>query len=908
MRILKLKAKNFCSIVDTTIDFSKFREGVFVISGPTGSGKSSIFDAIHFALYGVPCNHNRNVNRRSLLSTYAGHGDHAEVELSFQQGDKVYRVLRCLYGGGTSTSKFWDASGAVITKVREVDSAIENIVGLTSQQFDQMVMLEQNNFSKFLLADSTERGTLLRNVFDTELFQWVQEYFKNKVGEFKTAADNILIREQTLLDGATIEQLKDEKEEKAASVGTIAKSRDHLQEQLTAIQNQLPERVRYEKDLTDYQNARRQLEVLLKDEPTIRSYKEMIALCDKYRDVKILDEQIQDVENKKAKAQMELGTVLTELSGIPDVKSVSPADLASYRHDVERWENAVIVWKNLMGQATEEARLIEVKKSLAAYNTELTQTYKRDLDDAKAALNGLLSQLEMWKEYREYLQKSTEYEADVLHLTVQLDKWKASMKDEAVQFLLQDANGECPICHRPLEEHHTENHIDSVDFSEFYKLSGDLAVAKSRYENLTKIPEPGFPEPGPTWKEAAEAKVKNLEVLVADSEFSDKEHASAVSMYEFDCKMWKTRVADLQEQASRCIPSNMQLGTPEDTLKTLKQEWTVASKRLVDSTRAYEEAEKFKQKHDELSQRKQFLQAAIKNHDSSIAELKSKDAYSLYSDYEKDKASVLQFLPIYERAASDIRTYEMRLNMLLAVKEPTTEITLTSAELNLKIQGMTASINNYVAQLASLDNDVQRLDRTIIEVEKIREERAAMQKDFEIYTYLKECLNGENKSKVSLEHFVLHRQLEWILQNSNRFLSELTNGQYQLKLTWEGMSSRKQGGLELSVMDTTNGTIRPSHTFSGGELFLLSLSLSIGLMVSINAVFSTVNLDMLFIDEGFGTLDNASLNRVLALVHSLKSVQSIGIISHVQDLIETIPQGLKVEKTLRGSKITQFGC
>lgn len=153
---------------------------------------------------------------------------------------------------------------------------------------------------------------------------------------------------------------------------------------------------------------------------------------------------------------------------------------------------------------------------------------------------------------------------------------------------------------------------------------------------------------------------------------------------------------------------------------------------------------------------------------------------------------------------------------------------------------------------------------------------------------------------------MLHRQLEWILQASNQYLNTLSAGQFELIVRWEAASGRTQGGLEITITDRTTGSTRPAQTFSGGELFMLSLSLSLGLMTAIDSLFTTRDLNLLFVDEGFGTLDQECLSRTLMTLRDLRNIRMVGIISHVQDLIDTIPQGFKVEKTVTGTKITMF--
>ena len=134
----------------------------------------------------------------------------------------------------------------------------------------------------------------------------------------------------------------------------------------------------------------------------------------------------------------------------------------------------------------------------------------------------------------------------------------------------------------------------------------------------------------------------------------------------------------------------------------------------------------------------------------------------------------------------------------------------------------------------------------------------------------------------------------------------LSNNQFALNIRWESMG-RTQGGLEISILDRTSGKLRPAQTYSGGELFMLSLSLSLGLMASIGSLFSGISLDMLAIDEGFGTLDPECLSRVMSTLQGMHGISNVILISHVQELIDTIPQGFLVDKGLTGTTIKQFG-
>lgn len=907
MRLLTLKIKNFLSIVNATIKFDAFRDGVFIISGPTGSGKSSIFDAIHFALYGIPCNHNRNVNRKSLVSTYSKKDEFAEVELSFRQNDQIYKINRCLYQGGSSTCKFWNANGEILTKVREVDSAIADIIGLTAHQFDQMVMLEQNNFSKFLLADSSERGALLRNVFDTELFQWIQDYFKTKVTEYKTKADEITLKEHTLLDGATLAQLQEDLDTKISSVAEITKAKDNLSEQLSGFQKQLPERVLYEKALIDYQNAQKQLSELAVSKPLIDQSRITVEKAERLRDTRILFERMDVLQKELTNTEQQCDKTKVEWSSIPDVDmSEITAKLAKYTSEVDRLTKA----KNSLGSLIMmRTRVEELEKKTSELSSRL-QTYveyEREIQQLETYFAETAATAQAWAAYDQYVTTRNNY-TDLLEKTQkEIAETECVLTDEAVGFLKSVSTDTCPVCGKPLDENGNcpeEAEVKSPNFTTYYSLKASLANYQGKLEGLSVVDEPTKPRVdylSEIYTSSAK-RLEDLRYIVSDGPLL----ANNLRVAEEECSNLKARIQATCDELDLVVALVGE--TYEETLKNVTDRLTLVSQTLSDTYRQQQDLDKTRSRKSMLKVSLDQYALQIRDYKNKMSELLSSPAYALVDEYKKEKLVIDAAINNLSSIKATIQEYDFKVSMFSGVKEPKTDVQLSVAELNLKISGMTSSVNEYAAQIASFDAEVTRLEKVIVDVEKLQAERAAMRRDFETYTYLKECLNGENKSKVSLEHFVLHRQLEWILQNSNRFLSELTNGQYQLKLTWEGMSNRKQSGLDLSVLDTTNNTVRPSHTFSGGELFLLSLSLSIGLMVSINAVFSTVSLDVLFIDEGFGTLDNVTLNRVLALIHSLQTVQSIGIISHVQDLIETIPQGIKVEKTIYGSKITQFGC
>ena len=185
MRLHQLQIKNFISIKQASINFDDLSDGVFLISGPTGSGKSSMLDALHWVLFGKTLSSNRAAVIKEIRSTFAPAAEDTIVTLTFNQDKVEYKVIRTLKkDGGTAIQLF--VPGAIYDKVKEANEQLEKIIGLNVKQFDQMVMLEQGNFSKFLLADSRTRAEILRDIFDTQLFKDIELRFKDKCSDLKT--------------------------------------------------------------------------------------------------------------------------------------------------------------------------------------------------------------------------------------------------------------------------------------------------------------------------------------------------------------------------------------------------------------------------------------------------------------------------------------------------------------------------------------------------------------------------------------------------------------------------------------------------------------------------------------------------------------------------------------------------
>ena len=900
MRLQRMKIKNFLSIVNGDIDFTKFHEGVFVISGPTGSGKSAIFDAIHFALYGTPSNHNRDSMRKTLFSTYAPDNAWVDVELTFEQGGKNYKILRSMNKVGNTGVKLWLPTGAVLTKVGEVREAITEIISLNGNQFDQMVMLEQNNFSKFLLADSTERGSLLRSVFDTHLFQFIADYFKGKCSDIKRNIDSLVQAEQVVLCGRTLEQIRSEYLSGIGDIDGLKERKEILAKQLQEYQNQLPIRYEYEADHEKYLTAQKVLSDLEQNAELVTSYKQLKALNAELQLVGVLFHQFESFSERLTSINSRISQINWEIGQVPPLAATSSVEqIKQYTQQKSSYTAAKDVKVQLIAAAKRQLDIQEKLTKLQSEDKESPESIRAKIEELNFQLQEVLSWEQSLEDYTSSEKRANEAQERIATLTRELEEEKSKIHDVAVAFLIENSTDTCPVCGKSYDQHPTSKGMQAADWSAIGRIESEI---QRNQEIIAEFSVKKKPENCLIGTPSNELKTQLEELGNLLNRRVQEEFVRQREIETLESQLHQENIIleDLKIQHSS-YPETIQA-------MTVSQIDTAIQVLDVSLAKAYEEEKKIeetKEKLNRLSWEHACLDREKDEVEKAIAEIKASPEFSKFDGYKTALPQIQWYAANESNVLEYISHYDSQKALYSSVTDPECTIKTPSAQLNQLIKGLTADVNEITVKIASFESKQEQLKDSIVRVEKFQQDRDDLREELKDYDFLAKQTSGDNANKVSLENFVLHRQLEWILQNSNRFLAQLSNNQYQLELSWEG-NGRKQGGLELSVLDTTNGTRRPSQTFSGGELFILSLSLSIGLMVSINAVFSTVSLEMLFIDEGFGTLDNATLNRVLALIHSLQSVHSIGIISHVQDLVESIPQGLKVEKLLTGTRITQF--
>lgn len=892
MKLRKLKIKNFISIKNAELDFEKLKPGVFLIYGPTGSGKTTILDAIHWCLYGCTLNQNRNRVSREIASDYSGPNESPEVTLEFEQDLCEYRIVRAMNRKTGNTAIRFSTPDFIYDKVRDANRAIEKVLGLNCHQFDQMVMLEQGNFSKFLLTDSRNRADLLRNVFDTEIFQSLEINLKGRVDKLKQRIESLSALELSYLNGELLTTIKDRCKLTQETIDRLKSNKAASEEKLKSLQKLLPAIQEYERELRLFENAQTELAVLKQRKPEIDSLIAKREAHAKYSNWLKVILRLERLTITEENLMTTINNCTDQLSKLPELTD-NAATLRELTDTITNLKNDLATWQHI---SELKAKIAEATQSLAEAEAALPDS-EAEVSKLKSKIDGWTRMKQLRFEYDTAMAKwssiKSEYDRRVAERTRMVANWD-ELNERLPEYLrarlIQVAEpGTCPVCGQPWHEE-SDIHVDAAfNIDRYDELRTAIAVNKAWLsEHVAEI--------------NTEPKAPCSESMV---EIQDKLNAweSELQQAEATANRFRMSIDYAKRRLAECADENIQ-----------DPEWSVDElyEKLHDAEKKLSEAENQQREYTEMIQQRATLNAKLEHAQDEWGAVRKEQSETecppsdVVSEIKALESDIVDFETNVASYSETISSWQTAYATLQTVKQPIKpESDLTAMQCDDNIARLTNSIQELISDIATIENQLKNDKELVEKIESIIKEREELTPKYKETQYVYNQISGKNASKLSLENFVLHRQLEWILNTSNQYLKTLSNNQFHLTIRWEG-TGRSQGGLEISIADAVSGKARPAETFSGGELFILSLSLSLGLMSSIDSLFTGLDLGVLFIDEGFGTLDAECLNRVLSTLQQLKSIDCVGIISHVQELIESIPQGFAVTKGLGGTIIKPY--
>lgn len=978
MRPLNLTISAFGPYKDETfIDFTKLGEkGMYLITGDTGAGKTTIFDAICFALYGEPSGSSRDP--RMFRCKYSDAKVPTYVELLFSYHGKEYRIRRnpeyerpALRGGGTTTQKadalleFPDGREAV-TKTSEVTKEVEKIIGLSKDQFTQIAMIAQGDFMKLLLSDTTERSKIFRQIFMTGRYQRLQEILKKEANK---AEDDYKLKSAIATEKIAQIQVRSEDQEEQKRFLECSKA-DEIEAFIDDI------------DKEDKED----LKLFSKKESELRK-----SLADLNRSIGVATERkkSEDLLNKNKaaleKAKPEYESAKEDLKNkSKDYKKSEPLAImiSSEKENLSSYDKLDETQNSILEAEKKLSALKKSKEELVNKATELEKEYAAKKKDQQKLKDVPARKIKAEEELGKIKNKGKDVQDIVVAIKNEYPKEKEELLDlqkeyqdqakkyeliqreyESKNRLFLDAQagilaeglseGEpCPVCGSTVHPHLAvlkqevplqKDVDDAMNRAEKQRALMQKAVSRASakkaevnklfdtiIDDIKSYINKGFIE------DIEDEHKDNIEAIdngdISRSE--DKNIASDkgdVSRHEdkADISSNISNIAAILSDEEELRSSKEKYEIPEGLSDSLGLEFDSLKKDLKDVTAVIKSLK-------EASDLLESLTAEIPAFEKSIKEVSQMQNENALSS--KELETTITGLKVREKELKKSLTYESKEKALEHIKKLELEkeaIDKAYKDADAKARDCEKKVQDFTGQIAALSKNLAKGKSE--NLEELEERRSDLNKEYtdnnkllslvknridnnkelktkllslgteletleHEFTYKKiisQTANGNlsGKAKIMLETYIQRSFFDRIINRANVRFMTMSGGHYELVRRDED-NIKSQSGLELDVIDHYNGGTRSVRTLSGGESFMASLSLALGLSDEIQRSAGGIQLDTMFVDEGFGSLDDATLDQAISSLASLsEGNRLVGIISHVGELKERIDKQLVVTVT-----------
>lgn len=883
------------------------KNGLYLIRGDTGAGKTSIFDAIAFALYGEASGDQREA--AMFRSQYAAPDTPTFVELTFESAGKTYRVRRvpeytrpAKRGGGVTLQRaeaeLTMPDGRVVTRVKEVGQAVREIVGVDREQFAQIAMIAQGDFLKLLVASTEERMRIFRQIFHTGRYQKLQAALKDQLAALSRARDKL--RDGLMqavgsarypADSVLGQRLAD------AQAGRL------LLQETAAL---LDEIVR--QDSAAQEAGRRALERLDKQigqaARTLGQARELAAARTQLRDAQAKRQAIQQEMEKAGAARAALAARKPEREALAQQAAALAEEVR--RHEAcSRLDQALeaaqkrytdgcaaqaACAKQLTDLADQQAAARAGQERLAdsAIRAEKQRAEHAALLEEQRAFNGLSRDLDaVAASARQYARVQKDYLAAAQSAEAAQGRYQQMNRaflDEQAGILalgLQDG-APCPVCGACSHPRPAQVTLGAPREADLEQAKQQAAAAQDEAGRLSA-------EAGQL-RGALEARRAGLQQrareLLGDvpcEEMAEQIAAAGAAL--------RDRLAACKSALDQAQQDMRQLDQFGHTLRTLEQAVQQAQARQAAAQQAIARAE---QDTQHLARQKQELADGLRYPDQAAARRAAQQTKDTIQDLDRRTEQAEQ---AYQACKSQADALEGTIAALAGQLEHAPEIDMETiqAELEACNARRRALEDGQTARAA-------RLDRNQDALRALETHGAALAEAEQKWGWVKslaDTAGGQlvGREKIMLETYVQMTYFDRILARANTRLMVMSRGQYELKRRAQAENNRRQSGLELDVVDHYNGSVRSVKTLSGGESFQAALSLALGLSDEVQSAAGGVQLDVMFVDEGFGSLDEEALEQAVRALSDLSGGNRlIGIISHVEALARRIDRQIVVTK------------
>ena len=1032
MKPIYLEMNYFGPHAHSEIDFRALDEApLFLISGDTGAGKSTIFDAMTYALFDKTTG---DREAREMRSQFAQPDQHTEVIFYFEQGNFLYKVQRCpeqevfkKRGTGTKTEKsqaslaivdrvFGIEQASLATKPVDVASEIYGLLNLSAEQFKKIILLPQNDFSRFLKSATNEKEEILKKIFGTAIFTVFSEEVRNqytKNNQENAALDSILQSQYsssvwTEEEAKALEECPDkEKFEKATEFLEQKQMQESKARDLAKIAQQQVETVD-----KAYEDALLLEQEFLEAEKTQKEYQEKIA------EQAALYEQQKEAYEARSWAQ-QFKDILRDLEEVEKELEANQVREADYRSKAEQEQK-------ILGEVKKREQDLDQKASEFGEKDKDIEELTRTITQAEQAEKLIRQKKDLEKKIVHLQLKQSETDVPLKEAQVKLEQLQKEILDESILQAEKDALSRLKLdFHQqlsPLAEYlerlKQENQLaqKELNFAEenITTLQQDFMLKQESYQEKRKLRqslmiaqlqkelEDGLPCKvcGATehplshveldvsdddLKEAMQQVDKAQEAFAAAEERQEKaqrelemaqkkaaEKAETLQEMEQKFDQAYSQFCQAHEDSFPKVFSRQELNiifqAREDSYRqksTAQKERSLEKDKLsvlVENLEAerqglFQESDKVKaqletiaqslaefgqlQSSQALKEQKVILRQEVDNYYTECQEVREK-IIALEKRYAEQKAKHEERLMRIEEQklklqegqriihkalaapnawtsdlvtlknwlAEDklpeiskfINTYELeekRLNRALAKYEEklSGKQRPDLTELREEKQALNERYSQAQKTVIELSNTRQQLETTVAKIEQILETQEKAADKAREMTKLYNAIAGKTGDKLKLETFVVQHYLEKVLIYANQhFINQLSNNRYRFELAKESANKRRDHGLDISIYDNETGASRSSNTLSGGETFIAALSIALALSEVVQNSAQGVQIEALFVDEGFGSLDQETLQKAMTALEQIGENRLVGLISHVEEMKDSIAQQLRVEK------------